>query len=81
MPRGSIYTPVLELGPQHHNRDGLVGPNSILVVYMDSLGYNHWLANEFAFSLAPTCRPATLTRGSSLPLASSVQSAPTRKSL
>ena len=24
----------LEVGPQSHNRDGLLGPNSIMVVYM-----------------------------------------------
>ena len=28
----------MELGPQNHNEDGLVGPNSIIVVYMDPLG-------------------------------------------
>ena len=31
----------MELGPQNHNRDGLLGPNSIMVVYMDPLGY-YW---------------------------------------
>ena len=36
-PRGSIYTPIMELG-QNHSRDGLLGPNSIIVVYMDPLG-------------------------------------------
>ena len=29
----------MELGPQNHNGDGLLGPNSIIVVYMDPLGY------------------------------------------
>ena len=28
----------MELGPQNHNREGLLGPNSIVVVYMDPLG-------------------------------------------
>ena len=28
----------MELGPQNHSRDGLLGPNSITVVYMDPLG-------------------------------------------
>ena len=28
----------MELGPQNHNGDGLSGPNSIIVVYMDPLG-------------------------------------------
>ena len=28
----------MELGPQNHNEDGLLGPNSIIVVYMDPLG-------------------------------------------
>ena len=37
-PRGSIYTTIMELGPQNHNGDGLLGPNSITVVYMDPLG-------------------------------------------
>ena len=37
-PRGSIYTTIMELGPQNHNGDGLLGPNSIIVVYMDPLG-------------------------------------------
>ena len=32
-PRGSIYTTIMELGSQNHNRDGLLGPNSIIVVY------------------------------------------------
>ena len=38
LPRGSIYTTIMELGPQNHNGDGLLGPNSIIVVYMDPLG-------------------------------------------
>ena len=25
----------MELGPQSHDKDGLLGPNSIIVVYMD----------------------------------------------
>ena len=28
----------MELGPKNHNGDGLLGPNSIMVVYMDPLG-------------------------------------------
>ena len=28
----------MELGPQNHNGDGLFGPNSIIVVYVDPLG-------------------------------------------
>ena len=39
LPRGSIHTTIMELGPQNHNGDGLLGPNSIIVVYMDPLGY------------------------------------------
>ena len=37
-PRGSIHTTIMELGPQNHNGDCLLGPNSIIVVYMDPLG-------------------------------------------
>ena len=28
----------MELGPKNHNGDGLLGPNSRMVVYMDPLG-------------------------------------------
>ena len=35
--RGSIYTTSMELGPQNHNKDGLLGPNSRIVVHMDPL--------------------------------------------
>ena len=28
----------MEFGPQNHNKDGLLGPNSIVLVYMDPLG-------------------------------------------
>ena len=37
-PRGSIYTTIMELGSKSHNKDGLLGPNSIMVVYMNPLG-------------------------------------------
>ena len=37
-PRGSVYTTIVELGPQDHNGDGLLEPNSIIVVYMDPPG-------------------------------------------
>ena len=39
VPRGSIYTTIMELDPKSHNGDGLLGPNSIVVVYVDPLGY------------------------------------------
>ena len=38
LPKGSINSATMELGPQDHNRDGLLGPSSIMVVYMDPLG-------------------------------------------
>ena len=34
----------MELGPQHHNGDGLSGPNSIIAVYMDPLGNSNAVA-------------------------------------
>ena len=37
-PRGSIYTTIMELGLQNHDGDALLGPNSIIVVYIDPLG-------------------------------------------
>ena len=38
-PEGPTCTTIMELGPQNQNRDGLLGPNSIMVVNMDPLGY------------------------------------------
>ena len=32
------YTLIMELGPQNHNGDGLLGANSIIVVFMGPLG-------------------------------------------
>ena len=32
---GSINAKIMELCPQNHNKDGLLGPNSIMVGYMD----------------------------------------------
>ena len=40
-PRGSIYTTIMELSSQNHIKDGLLGPNSIMVVYMEPLGILH----------------------------------------
>ena len=37
LPRGSIYTTIMEVGPPNHNGDGLLGPNSIIAVYIDPL--------------------------------------------
>ena len=31
-PGGSIYTTIMELDPKNHNGDGLLGPNSLMVV-------------------------------------------------
>ena len=42
IPRGPIYTTNMESGPKNQNGDGLSGPNSIMVVYMDPLGYGHY---------------------------------------
>ena len=33
-----MYTAIVELSPQNHNKDGLSGPKSTLVVYVDPLG-------------------------------------------
>ena len=53
-PRGSIYTTIVELGPQHHNRDGLLVPNSIMVAYMDPLGI------FYAVTVSPNLQANTL---------------------
>ena len=39
LPRGYIYTTIMELGSKSQNRYGFWGPNSIMVVYMNPLGY------------------------------------------
>ena len=38
-PRGSIHTPTMELGPPNPDRDGLLGPYSIIGVFMDPPGF------------------------------------------
>ena len=32
-PRRSIHTTIMEVGPQNQHKNGLLGPNSIMVVY------------------------------------------------
>ena len=40
LPRGSICTTIFEFSPQNHDKDGLLRPNSIIVVVCtDPLGY------------------------------------------
>ena len=38
IPRGSIYTTIMELAPKRPSPLWFWGPNSIIVVYMDPLG-------------------------------------------
>ena len=47
LPRGSIYTTIMELGPQNHNGDGLLG--------LDPLGYRvyPWTLDPKSSSLNP----------------------------
>ena len=39
LPRGSIYTTIMELSPKRPSPSWFLGPNSTIVVYMDPLGY------------------------------------------
>ena len=39
VPRGSIYTTIRELAPKYHTIEGIMGPNSLMDVYVDPLGY------------------------------------------
>ena len=41
----------MELGSQNRNRDGLLGPNSIMVVYMDFWGEEDPNANDGLLNL------------------------------
>ena len=34
VPGGYIHTTIMELGPQNRKKDGLLGPNSIIVVHI-----------------------------------------------
>ena len=36
---GFIYTTIMALGAENHDKDGLVGPTSTMVVYVDPLGF------------------------------------------
>ena len=38
LPRGSIYTTIMDLGPKRPSPLWFLRPNSIIVVYMDPLG-------------------------------------------
>ena len=46
-----MYTTIMDLGPQNHNGDGLLGPNSKIVVYMDPLGLAPNILRSNAFRL------------------------------
>ena len=64
VPRGSIYTTIMELGPQNHNGDGRLGLNSTIVVYMDPLGSGFDLADSSegapgVLNLVATLNPET----------------------
>ena len=43
----------MELGPQNHNGDSLLVPNSILVVYMDPLGFQGTLVPDSGLTTSP----------------------------
>ena len=40
LPRGSIYTTIMELGPKRPSPLWFWGPNPIIVVYVDPLGWS-----------------------------------------
>ena len=37
LPRGSTCTTIRELGPKYHIIEGIMGPNSLMVVHVDPL--------------------------------------------
>ena len=39
IPGGSRYTTFKELGPKYHTIEGIMGPNSLMAVYVNPLGY------------------------------------------
>ena len=57
-----MYTTIMEFGPENHNGDGLLEPNSIIVVYMDPLGTGPILgASTYEHSFLGHARPHRLT--------------------
>ena len=42
-----MYTTIMQLAPQNHNKDGLLGPNSIVEVYVDPLGHRYFEVSWF----------------------------------
>ena len=54
----------MELDPQNHNGDGLLGPSSIIVVYVDPLGiyiYIHMYIYKRICIWCKTLHPKTLS--------------------
>ena len=45
-PRRSIYTTIMELGPRRPSLLWFEGPGSMVVVYMDPLGYHYEIRRE-----------------------------------
>ena len=66
-PRGSVQyiLPLWNLVPQDHNKDGLLGPNSIMVVYEEPLG--KYFGPKVLFKVA-TMRPEYIRYGYLEPL-------------
>ena len=56
-----IYITILELGPQNHKKDALLGSNFILVVYVDLLGKTMCLGSNVP--LRTTLRPECMLYG------------------
>ena len=50
--RGSIYTTIRKSGPKHRTIEGSMGPNSLMVVYVDPLGQSVSLIQKRTTSTA-----------------------------
>ena len=54
----------MELGPQNQNGDGLLGANSIIVVYMDPLGIYNIYIHTYIYIGTRRHKASTLTNDS-----------------
>ena len=67
----------MELGPQNPSGDGLLGPNSIMVVYMDPLGKQSFWLRAWGFGELKLPKPKQ--KGPKLNICVSLQVTPAPK--
>ena len=69
----------MELGPQNHNGDGRLGPNSIIVVYMDPLGKEELISSDDESEPEQSSKRATVAKAVEVLLSAHVWTTPSPK--